>query len=652
MKTQIFLNKSSIVRFTVVTIIVSLFFTACYDSDKIENINTFTDRTMGEYLMDSTKVYSEFNKLLDTTNVMGLLKATGLYTCFAPTNDAMYAFYKEKGKKTLADFQMDSLRVMAYDHIINGSEVLFSDFRTGRLSPLSMSDRYFSISFNSVGQALVNKTPTKAGSLILEKDIVVHNGVIHKIDKVLDPTRAGIVEAISMDSTFGIFYNALVRTGLADSLLKDKDKTYDPNLWTQLITNPRSAGNWDYEQIPMSRKYGYTVLMESDLTLSKNGITDFASLKQYAASIYDKVYPGSASISDVTDRNNSLNRFVAYHLINKQLSYTQFIDDYVMNKNDFTLSHMINSPGLNMYEYIEPMCPNTLIEVTRKGGTQETNLINRNPETDISIHIVKANSDKDAVNGVYHEIDGMLVYSSDVDNILSTKRLRFDAASFFPELTNNNMRGYVNCSDDATKDLKYRLPRGYIDRLSTSEQTVVSYLTPYYKYQDYEGDEIFLGAAKGKLYDFSIVTPPVPAGTYEVRFGFLVTSNRGVAQLYLDNVPAGVPLNLRTNAQDASIGWVAPNSDAADYDGFENDKMMHNRGYMKGPACFRVVNTAWTSGKNSRYCSSAVRKIMGTYTFKTASNHLLTVKGLSGGEFMMDYIEFVPTSALETEDIY
>jgi len=30
----------------------------------------------------------------------------------------------------------------------------------------------------------------------------------------------------------------------------------------------------------------------------------------------------------------------------------------------------------------------------------------------------------------------------------------------------------------------------------------------------------------------------------------------------------------------------------------------------------------------------------------------LMVKGLSGGEFMMDYLDFVPTSVLENEDIY
>ena len=177
-------------------------------------------------------------------------------------------------------------------------------------------------------------------------------------------------------------------------------------------------------------------------------------------------------MTDISDRRNSLNRFLSYHLIDKQLSYSKFIDDYVMYNNSFSTSHMINGTGLNMYEYIETMCPNTLIEVTRKGGTVLTNLLNRDPETESWVNIVKTNSDNDATNGVYHEIDKILAYTKGFDNILSSKRLRFDAASLFPELTNNNMRG----SGLTEPNVHHCLPRGYVNRISCSEQTVIKYL--------------------------------------------------------------------------------------------------------------------------------------------------------------------------------
>ncbi len=632
------INSRKLVFAFATFIIVTTGFTGCYNSDDVGgNLYTFTDKMMGQYLKDSTQ-FSEFSKLLDTTKVNSLLNAYGSYTCFAPDNNAMKAFYKLKGKTSLKDFSLDSLKIIAYDHIINGNTVLSSQFNNGRLADQSMSERYFLISYLN-GVAYVNKT-----SQIVGNDIIVHNGVIHRINQVLNPTSFGIVEAITNDSVFSIFSQALLATGLADSLMKDRDNTYDPAQYKDLAV----VGSWYIYEVPQSRKFGYTALMESNSTMRANGINNLETMKAYAKNIYDVVYPDDANVTDITDRRNSLNRFIAYHLINKELSYSKFIDDYVMYNNSFANAHMIDKTGVNMYEYIEPMCPNTLIEITRKGGTQFTNLINRDPDTDQSIGIVKSNSDNDATNGVFHEIDGMLTYNSRVKDILSSKRLRFDAASFFPELTNNNMRG----RGLTNPNLRFPLPKGYVDRISCSDQTVVGYLTPYDGYLDYEGDEIFLRANTGSLYDFTITTPPVPEGTYEVRFGYLANGNRGVAQFYFDNVPCGVPLNLNNTATNPSIGWIMPGSVPDDPYGYENDKMMRNRGYMKGPADYTAPNKVWYSGASARMNPVSLRRILGTYTFTKAGNHYLTVKGLSSGEFMFDYLEFVPTSALETEDIY
>ena len=618
---------------------------SCNSDDVGDNLYTFKDKMMGQYLKDTT-IFSEFSKLLDTTKVTGLLNAFGYYTCFAPTNDAMFAFYKDKGKNSLEDFSYDTLKVMAYDHIINGTILNYINFVDGRLPNLTMSDRYISITFTDSGTTYVNRTPLKRGSLILRKDVNVHNGVIHILDRVLDPTRDGVSAAISKDERFSLFFDALERTGLADSLMKEKDDTYDPTLYTSLITVTKDMNQWYYQEVPKSRKYGYTLLIESNDTYAQNGITDIASMKLKAAEIYDAVYPEDAGIKDVTNRRNSLNRFIAYHIIQKQLSYEKFINAYDTN-------HMLKT--VDMYEYIETMCPNTLIEIKKERSTNRTNLFNYNRETGNVIQIVNGSYDFDATNGVFHEIDGLLAYSQDVHNELSTKRLRFDSSSFFPELTNNDMRGSRFKQNTITEmyseqSLHYQLPRGYIDRITSSEQTVVGYLAGYHKFQNYEGDEIFLNASSGKLYDFTIITPPIPEGIYEVRFGYLTNGKRGVAQLYFDGTPCGVPLNLNTYASDN--GWELPGSVADDPNGFENDKMMRNRGYMKGPACYKVITAGWTSGENARYSNAILRRILGQFNFKTAGHHELTVKGLSGGEFMFDYMEFVPTSAIESEDIY
>lgn len=634
--------KHTFQRSILVLLTIVFLFESCDSDDVKGNLYTFKEQTLGQYLQSRPETYSEFYRVLDTSHIIGLLKSYGTFTCFAPDNEALKAFYQSMGRPDLSDFSMDSIKQIAFDHLISGWNVPTTGFTDGQLAQPSMSDRFFYIQFGGMDPVrgtdsiFINKT-----SYIIEKDIPVYNGIIHRIGKALNPVRKGVVEVISQDSTFSLFHMALLETGLADSLLQVQDESYDPDDYKKLITvtkENRGTGYW-YHEVPQSRYFRYTVLMESNATMARNNIINLQTMKAYAATIYDEVYPEDAHITNVKDRRNSLNRFIAYHLITKQLSHKLFIDAY-------DTDHMIKTR--DMYEYIETMCPNTLIEVSKIRTTNETNLLNNNKETGKVVRLVSTNWDNGALNGIYHEIDNMLVYDYNTDIMMSTKRLRFDSASFFDELTNNNIRGLGILNPEP----RFQLPRGYIKRITCSEQTVVGYLCPWGQFQDYQGDEIYLRAATGKLYDFSIETMPIPAGNYEVRFGYIANGNRGVAQLYLDGIPAGVPLNLMTSATNAQIGYVRPHTVSDDWEGFENDKMMRNRGYMKGPACFTAPQTGFFSRTdNSRYEATALRRIMGIYSFKKAGTHVLGVKGLSGGEFMFDYMEFVPTSVLETEDI-
>ena len=608
--------------------------TSCNSDDVGGNLYTFKEKLMGQYLQADTS-FSEFSKLIEMTKIKGLLNSYGSYTCFAPTNTAMRTFYKLKGKHALEDFTADSLKLMAYDHIINGATIMAVDFRKGVLPVLSMSDRSLLVSFSDTN-TFINKD-----SRIIQKDIVVHNGVIHCINKNLEPVRDGIASVISKDTTFRLFYSALEATGLVDSLLKTVDETY--SLTPTQIADLEAAVNTTIaseRHAPTSRKFGYTVLMESDKTMREHGITNLESMKAYAKSIYDEVYPADANIDDITNRSNSLNRFIAYHLIDKQISYTKFINDYYT-------AHM--SRIVDLYEYIETMCPNTLMEVKFDRISQTGNRFNTNSENGNFIGIVPTNYDNQAVNGYYHELNDMLTYNTDVVRELGSKRLRFDFASIFPELTNNNMRGRP--SDNAALLYRNALPKGYLDKLDCTEQTVVCYSNAHDKLMNYEGDEVFLVVQNGKLYDFTVTTPPVPAGTYEVRFGYQSNGRRGVAQFYVDGVPAGVPVNLNTLGSNVQIGWIAPGTDADDALGFQNDKMMRNRGYMKGPNSFKAVSESWYAGSSARYNGSNLRKILGIYTFPKDGPHKIMVKGLSGGQFQIDFLEFVPTNILENEDI-
>jgi hypothetical protein len=472
---------------------------------------------------------------------------------------------------------------------------------------------------------------------VMRSGMVIYKRAVKDIDSISFVNskliRKSIVDKLAEDNSYSIFYQGLVATGLVDSLRADKDTSYDFRKYYNIdLTYTQGSGSRD--ELPKVRQYGFTLLMESDSVLKSNAINNLSDLKTYAATVYNAVYPEDANITDLTNRKNSLNRFIAYHIINKKLSLQKFIDEY-------DVPNMLKT--VDMYEYLEPMCPNTLIEIRKERSTGLTNLINETNGSGSAIRIIKQFDDKTLYTGFYYGIDKMLCFDASVIRYLSSKRLRFDAASLFPELTNNNMRVY-----DPVKPRSWVYPEGYISRLTFSERTRVAYSNAFSVYLDYQGDEIVLMGS----YDFTLTTPPIPAGTYEVRFGYQPTGARGAAEIYVDGVQSGPPVDLRILASDPEIGYVTPGSDSSDPNGFENDKAMHNHGYMKGPASFKDALNKWYGGRIARSSVNSIRRVVGTFTFSTAKNHQISVKSLIDGQFVLDYIEFVPVSAIESEDIY
>ena len=101
-------------------LLVTLLNISCLDSDPRGDLFTFSGEMMGEYFHNEERadVYSEFAKVLDTTQVIGLLNTYGEYTCFAPTNEAMKKYYARVGVDSYKDLSLDTLKTMVYNHVI------------------------------------------------------------------------------------------------------------------------------------------------------------------------------------------------------------------------------------------------------------------------------------------------------------------------------------------------------------------------------------------------------------------------------------------------------------------------------------------------------------------------------------------------------
>lgn len=606
------------------------FVQACYDSDDVgEYFYTFTGYTIGSYIDAYPEIYSEFGKAVEIAGLSELLKTYNQYTCFLPVNTAMQAWYDTQNAVSIEALSDSAVQYMVYSHLIPDKIYLTSDFVEGALSTTNMNSRYLVVGYRP--QAEIVQVLINSNSAIVDKDIEVENGVLHAIDRVLTPSTAAIPTLMANDPRISLFVEALEMTGLADSLQMLRDENYVP------VKDPLSIDGSTVCRSPKERKIGYTIFVESNDVFAAKNITTLDDLKQYAASVYNTVYPSDADISNPTDRRNSLNRFVAYHLLDKTVHYNNF----------FYKANM--AQDVTLYEFMETLCTNTIFKVSNETGGV---FINSDPVRNVKgVSVLPAESgyEQDTDNGVYHLIGDILVYDQKVLTLLANTRIRMDAASLHPELMTNGIR-YEKGDDPGGvigAENYYRFESGFLKNIEfVSTNTNLFYLqgnkSTSGMWVNYQADEMM---ATGQ-FDFIMRLPPVPAGTYELRFGYTANGNRGILQFYVDGEPKGIPLNMKKGATDATIGWV---SDASTLDnGVENDKMMRNRGYMKG-------GTSFMAGDNSsaRGASGAIRRIVSTETWDYDGPHYLRFKSVSADgldQFMIDYFEYVPKNVYERPD--
>ncbi|HPH58070.1 MAG TPA: fasciclin domain-containing protein, partial [Bacteroidales bacterium] len=337
-------------------------FQSCYTEDVVDNYFTFTGELIGDYIDNRPERFSEFKRLLDTTGVMGLLKAYGLYTCFLPTNDAMQKYYQDHEKNGAEDFSLAELKTICYNHIIKGDTLATMQFSEGALSSMSMSGRFISVDFSDTTATIfMNGT-----SPIIEKDIILHNGVVHVLSKAMEPSQDRVSSKLMHDPKFSLFAKAFELTGYR--FIMDEapieDLTYDPKNYT-----PSGFRHTVLEELPKYRKFGYTILAESDSTLANytdcpklpNGVKTLEDLYTLAEYFYSSK-PGNIGLfsdgdevkDDYTDKRNYLNRYIAYHCMTRTLLSSRFIKDYD-TPHHFKI--------YDMYEYIETMLEDRLLEV-------------------------------------------------------------------------------------------------------------------------------------------------------------------------------------------------------------------------------------------------------------------------------------------------
>ena len=333
---------------------------------------------------------------------------------------------------------------------------------------------------------------------------------------------------------------------------------------------------------------------------------------------------------------------MSYHLINRIGLYEDWIIQGAIMEKCFDRS------AADPEDYYETMCPHTTMRfccpshglfINRKGLARNAKV----KGVRVLTREESGTHNQQARNGIYHYIDDILVYSTEVRDVVFNRRMRVDFTTLSPDFMNNDGRGRYG------ENILTGFKNKFITDWTASDETYVGVHSDVAYWNSYEGNAVCVSG----IFDLTFKLPPVPSGTYEIRLGYTCGDERGVIQVYLNNVPCGIPVDLRDGGWVSYIGWVEDTDD--EEENTANDKAMHNRGYMKSIAGYHLENNA---EKTLRSQSHILRRILTTSYLSPDQDNFLRVRQCLKDPmkyWSFDYIELCPKSVYgspEGEDIY
>ena len=643
--------------------------TSCSDDPSDENYYTFTGQMLSEYLK-THEDYSEFCSVVERAGLMHQLSAYGHYTCFAPTNEAMNNYLSEHGLTSVSELSDADCDTLARTHLVDNIFTT-ADMADGTLTTANMNKRYIEITHGLDADSNAVVFLNRSAHVIFKlQDDSVENGIVQPINQVLKTSSSMLPDVLKENPHISLFVEALKQTHLIDSLYQYRDPNYDASAY------PRyryvSHVNKETATVPDEKKQGFTLFIPTDSVLAaRYGITTVDQLYKKACEIYDEVYPEDASadyhaIDKCTDRRNPLNRLIAYHILNRDVIGWNLLTP----RNDIG----ILTTQMNPVDWYETLLPHTMLKVEKLtvlryagGNMLGERYINRRYDDEYTIpgaqisQTVESGISNSAINGRYFYVNDLLAFNTQTRDIVDNCRIRMDFSTIFPELMTENIR--QNGTNPKVQDpdydetgkygRNYYFPNGYLKNVSVNGYFV--YRRPHDYYDSYEGDEMNIFGN----FDITFKIPPVPfEGDWQIRLGYAQEPTRGIAQIYFDGEPQGIPLDMTKSLTDPSIlgsGFVSDYTTMSSEQLSTDQKVLKNKGYYRGAAGGYRFNQGSTTSVVFATQANTIRMVLCTVHIDPNKNHYLRVRCVStkkgnDNEFMFDYLELVPKSVYGVTD--
>lgn len=481
---------------------------------------------------------------------------------------------------------------------------------------------------------------------------------------------------LSKDSKCQIFYRALQETRLRDTLEQYLDHTYPYITYdstdlcyfegnTQNLYSMGTAYEKYYIVWPEKRVFKYTLFVVPDSILRQYGINNLEELRLYAQS----VYPDGAGLPE-EDRNNSLNKLISYHILPCALTY-----DQLNTSSPDIVNHYKKWDEQDIEDFYETLLPHSIMRISTPKGAGDNPLgvyINRKGTfkngpvyrgTRIAT-TAEYENDNQALNGVYHYVDGLLLYDDATKYGALRTRIRVLTGTLSPDFINSGAHGRIY-KNDGRNHLVYNFKQGYCRNFYYDESVTRLNICDRYKYAPL-GENSFIRGV-----DVAFKLPPVAySATYEIRLLFsrlpLYTGEPGKQltqfSLFESDSPnpsgdyktwnwtaCGDAVDLRQTPEQ----WISDNDPI--YDGLTeeqrmeailaNDKILRESGYMKGMDIYHTGDTRYTLRDEKTF----LRRIVTNSYMDSNKDYYLRLELIeSDGDF--DF--FIPCIELVPKDIY
>ena len=495
-------------KYCIIVLALLLPLLGCEEDNKDRKFMSFDDQVVYDYLAEKAE-FSEWCKLIDRAGMRETFRlSTTPMTCFVVNNDVLLEYFNSKYEDFSGIENLDPAiaQTLLKYHTLPNVTVNLSSFRNGKLADSTASGDYLACLLSTDGGAIYLNRESKIISF--DKELV--NGVLHELDKVIDPVVNTMSDYLQANAGRYSLMKALVEAC--------PDSTQA--LFSQLTDD-------EVEGLKCRR----TLFLVPDEFYEAAGITTVDELKAEAG---------------ITDEA-SLDQYVRYHLLKREMYGKDIIERLELpeiTKNKVTYQ-TVDAKGITL----ETMAANKLL--VAKAGLLDV-FFNEDLTEGLTFNGESYNIP--VKNGVIHELNGLLKIA-EPESMVTT----FDPTDY---VNFQRIPTYRNEAIAKTQTyLKTEEYKPYLKWESTpaTKEDAIGYIVFSSGSYNFKANGFRYGdclvISVGPVGHIEFTTPPVPKGDYMVCPFYKTTKNAvgGKYKVLIDDKVIGTELSGYTPGGDSYL---------------------------------------------------------------------------------------------------